>query len=294
MPAHDPTPVLYRGKGLPFSEADLQRLKENYIQRVYIESGEEEEFHGYVEENLASILSDKGLKTDSKAQMLYGSAQRLMKQVMEDPRAGEAIPRSKRMVENTMEFMAKDNKAFQNIVKVVSYDYYTYTHSVNVFVFSMALLQELGISKDQDIARDFGYGALLHDVGKSMIDPAILNCPGKLSKEQWEEMRLHPIHGHDILVEQGSLQDIALDASRHHHEKLHGKGYPDGLSGDQVSPWARICAIADIFDALTTNRSYKSATPSFDALKLMRDEMSEELDQEYFGVFVKLMGSQRR
>jgi len=125
-------------------------------------------------------------------------------------------------------------------------------------VFGVALAQRLGLGSPGE-QREFGYGAFLHDVGKSMIDSAILNCTGKLSDDQWKQMKLHPVYSHHILKEQGGLQQIALDVARHHHEKLHGRGYPDGLPGEQTSPWARVCAIADIFDALTTQRSYKDA-----------------------------------
>jgi HD-GYP domain-containing protein (c-di-GMP phosphodiesterase class II) len=95
------------------------------------------------------------------------------------------------------------------------------------------------------------------------------------------------------MAEHGGLADVALDVTRHHHEKLSGSGYPDGLAGGEILPPVRICTIADIFDALTTRRSYKDAMGSFPALKLMRDELLDEIDRDLFQIFVEMMANPR-
>lgn len=285
----DETPVLYRAKDLAFTEDALQRLAENKITHLYIRSSDERAYHRYMQQNLSSILSRPDIDKEVKSVLLYDSAQSLVKEIMQDPRSGEAIRRSKNLVETTVSYLYAERDAFEHLLKVTSFDYYTYTHSVNVFVFSVTLAQRVGLG-DPEHMRDFGDGVLLHDVGKSMLDPAIINCRGKLSKKQWESMKLHPVHGYEILRRQGALADAALDVVRHHHEKLQGGGYPDGLQGDQIGPWVRICTICDIFDALTSKRSYKPAMQSFPALALMKDEMLNDLDREYFRAFVDMMG----
>jgi len=189
-----------------------------------------------------------------------------------------------------VKFVFGQRDAFENLLKVTSYDYYTYTHCVNVFMFSIALAQSMGYSAHD--VQSLGNGALLHDVGKCMVDPDIVNCRGKLSQEQWLQMKLHPVHGHTLLKRQGMRNSVILDVTRHHHEKLSGAGYPDGLGPSDISDGARIVAIADIFDALTTRRSYKEAINSFPALKLMREEMVKDIDADIFRAFVALMGKQ--
>lgn len=281
--------VLYREKGLPFNEETLQRLKEHRIEQLYIRTADGPQYRRYVEQNLRVILDNPHLKTDEKSNILYSSAQGLVKDVLEDPRSGDLFARTGSMVDNTVNFVFSKKDAFENLLKVTSYDYYTYTHCVNVFMFSIALGQSLGYSADD--MHSLGNGALLHDVGKCMIDPEIVNCRGKLSPEQWQEMKLHPVHGHTLLGEQGMDNSIVLDVTRHHHEKLTGAGYPDGLPPSDISEWTRIVTIADIFDALTTRRSYKEALGSFPALKLMREEMAKDLDPDLFRAFVSLMGN---
>jgi putative nucleotidyltransferase with HDIG domain len=283
-------PILYRERNLSFSEEARERLLTAGIENLLIDKGQEKEYRRYIENNLSALLDDPKVEPEIKSEMLYYSARGLMEDVMDDPRAGEVVPRSRAFVANTCDFLLSERRAFHHLLRVTSYDYYTYTHSVNVFVFSVSLAQRAGIT-DAATLKEFGEGALLHDIGKSMIDPEIVNCRGRLDAAQWEEMKKHPVYGYDILREQGVTSSTVLSAVRHHHEKLRGGGYPDGLSGSEIPPLTRISTIADIFDALTTKRSYKSALDSFPALNLMRQEMAPDLDPDFFRIFIGMMGN---
>jgi HD-GYP domain-containing protein (c-di-GMP phosphodiesterase class II) len=269
-------PVLYRERNLPFTVEAQSRLLENGVEQLFVDKRQEKEYRRYVEQNLAAIVADPKVEAPVKSEMLYYSARGLMEDVMADPRAGEMIPRSRTFVANTCEFLLSERRAFHHLLRVTSYDYYTYTHSVNVFVFSVALAQRAGFTKPDELKR---------------FDPEIVNCRGRLDAAQWEEMRKHPVYGYDILREQGVTNPIVLDVVRHHHEKLRGGGYPDGLKGDEIPVFTRISTIADIFDALTTRRSYKPAMNSFPALTLMSKEMSLDLDPDLFRTFVSMMGN---
>lgn len=281
------SPVLYRARDLPFDEEDRRRLEAGAVRTLYVQSAQEREFRRYVENNLKVILADNRIPLPERTEVLYGSAMQVVKDILDDPRAGEVLPRSRRMVENAVEFMFHEPTALQNMLKVTSYDYYTFTHSVNVFVFSLSLARRMGYTEGEVL--QFGCGTLLHDIGKCMIDPEIVNFPGKLTPEMFAEVKLHPVHGYTLLKSQGMRDGIDLDIVRHHHEKLTGKGYPDGLQGSDISPVVRISTAADIFDALTTRRSYREALKSFDALALMKAEMSRDLDGEVFRCLVGMM-----
>ena len=288
LDAKSAVPVLYRGAHTHFTPDDAARLREARIETLLIRAGDSPAYHRYLENHLGAILTDSTLPMNQRATTLYQCSQNLVKEVLSDPRSGEMMQRTGGLVAHTVDFLFKESTSFENLIQVTSYDYYTYTHSVNVFVFATALAQRLGHSEEE--IKLFGQGALLHDVGKSKISPDIVNARGKLTNEQWQEMRLHTVYGYDILIEQGVTDPVILDVTRHHHEKLNGKGYPDGLAGDQISKWARMCTIADIFDALTTRRSYKEAMHSFPGLQFMREHMNDEIDQQYFRAFVGLMG----
>lgn len=285
------TPILYRARDLEFNEESRARLAEAKIDTVQIKLTDRDAYNRYLERNLGTILNDANLPMNQRATALYQCSQNLVREVLEDPRSGEMMERTGDLVAHTVDFLFRESTSFQHLMQVTSYDYYTYTHSVNVFVFSTSLAQRLGHSPEE--LHRFGQGALLHDVGKSRINPDIVNARGKLTDDQWQEMRMHTVYGYDILRERGVTDEIILDVTRHHHEKLNGKGYPDGLKGDEISKWARICTIADIFDALTTRRSYKEAMNSFPGLQFMREHMSDEIDPQFFRAFVGLMGSQK-
>ncbi len=282
-------PVLYRHKSLRFTEAARERLLRSHITTLYIDARDDAAYERYLESNIDRILTDETVDTDTKSEIMYKSAQRLVKDVLNDPRAGNAVQRSSEFVEHTTAFMFQEPSALEALMKVTSYDYYTYTHSVNVFVFGSSLAQRMGV--DEETIKRYAMGALLHDLGKSRIDSSILNHPGKLDDEQWRIMKMHPAYGHKILVEQGVDDQMVLDVVRHHHEKRNGVGYPDGLRGDGISFFTAVTTIADIFDALTTRRSYKDAMSSFDALRLMKEKMADELAPDLFKQFIVMIGS---
>ena len=172
-------------------------------------------------------------------------------------------------------------------MNVTSYDYYTYTHCVDVTIYSLSLGKTLRLSKAE--LEDLGTSAILHDIGKSKIDYDIVNKKGRLTDEEFTAMKQHPVFGYDIALENGITDERILSGIRHHHEKLDGYGYPDKLKKEDLTMFAQIIAVADIFDALTTKRSYKEAFTSFDALMLMKKEMSTQLNEQILSNFIKLL-----
>lgn len=281
-------PVLYRDKSLVFTDAAKERLKENMVAMILVPSSQSKAYYHYIEDNLKSILQDPQMPVEQKSELLYSSSMNMVKDVLEEPRAEDVLPRTKSMVQNSISFLFQQENALQNLLRVASFDYYTYTHSVNVLVFSVVLAKRLGFSEEE--IQSCGNGTLLHDVGKSMIDPEIVNFRGKLSKDQFAKIKKHAAFSYDVLLKQGVNNKVMLDVARHHHEKLTGKGYPDGLGPNEISEFARIATIADIFDALTTRRSYKEAMRTFESLKLMQTEMRNDLDPDIFQTFVEMMG----
>ena len=286
----DRPPILFRERSLPVTPAVLGALVDQRHHHIYIPAAQTFEYRRYVGKYIEDILSDKRLPIDAKCEVLYDSAQGLMADIFEQPRSKELVLCSQNVVAGTVRFMVQERTALSYLLQLVSYDYYTYTHSVNVCFFSLALAQRAGITEFETL-RKLGEGTLLHDIGKSLIDPSVTKCKKSLSEEQWEIMRKHPVYGYQLLSEHGILAAESLDIVRHHHEKVNGTGYPDGLRGKAIAPLVRISTIADVFDALTTRRTYRSALASFHALRLMKDEMNRQLDQDFFHTFIEMMGN---
>ncbi|RKY86985.1 hypothetical protein DRQ09_05200 [candidate division KSB1 bacterium] len=280
--------VLYRSGHLPFTAKEKERLLENKVDKIYINSLDQNKYFLYLEKNLSEIVKDQNIPTEKKAEVVYNTSKKLMIDVLEDPRSGKNIERSKDLINNTLEFILTDKTSFKHILEITSFDYYTYTHSVNVSMFAIALGERIG-KYDRKTLYELGLGALLHDVGKSKIDDAIINKKGPLTSEEFNEIKKHPIYGEEILKETDLIPRRSYLAVRQHHEKINGTGYPDGLKNGEIDEFGRITCIADVFDALTTKRSYKDALPSFPALKIMK-EMDNAFDEYLFNEFVLLLG----
>lgn len=168
-------------------------------------------------------------------------------------------------------------------------DSYTEGHVERVTTYALVLGTASGL--DEWELRNLRRGALLHDLGKIAIPDEVLNKPGRLGDEEWRYILEHPAVGAQILSGLRSL-DSVVDIVMHHHEKLDGSGYPDQLKGDEVSREARIMAIADIYDALTTKRSYKESLEVETALRILTEEANEgKLDSDLVNSFCQLVRS---
>ena len=288
--ANDKEPVLYRAENLPFTDQVRARLLEHEIEHIYIDRSDRDQYQKYIEDNLDKIVADDSIKPEKKAEIVYSSATYLMERLFENPWLGTNIRRGEKLVVNTVDFILHDDRAFRSLLAVTSYDYYTYTHSVNVCVFSVSLAQRIGLGDKSDLVV-FGTGALLHDIGKSIIDKSIIGKKGPLNEDEWKVIKKHPVYGVEILHKTGNVPEESYAVVSQHHERCNGTGYPERLRRNGIHPYAKVSAIADVFDALTTDRAYKGAVGSFAALNIMRNEMRAGLDQAMFREFVLLMGS---
>src|ERR1700691_2030513 len=158
----------------------------------------------------------------------------------------------------------------------------SFRHCLFVTGFAVAFAQHLGMREDDQ--RRLARAALLHDVGKAYVPVAILDKPGKLTEEEMNEIRNHPRLGHDVLAAQGGFPPEMLDVVLHHHEFLDGAGYPDGLSGNQISDIVRLTTIVDIYAALVEKRAYRIEHTHARAFSIM-EEMVGQLDQHLLQAF---------
>ncbi|MBJ6799560.1 HD-GYP domain-containing protein [Geomonas propionica] len=159
-------------------------------------------------------------------------------------------------------------------------------HCDRVAVYALLIAEAMGLSKDT--LRQIKYGSWLHDCGKIGVSELILNGSGRLNEDEFKTMKLHTDWGAD-LAEKARLSEVAKNIIRHHHEKYDGTGYPMGLKGEAIPLEARIVAVADIYDALTTDRSYRDRFLETEALDMVRAMSGEALDPEVVEVFLKVV-----
>ena len=160
--------------------------------------------------------------------------------------------------------MQRNAGALLGLVRLKSHDDYTFMHSVAVCTLMVVLSRRMGLTEAQ--VCEAGLAGLLHDVGKARIPLAVLNKPGALSADEYRLVQGHPRLGHDMLAEAGVPTAAVLDVCLHHHERPDGQGYPEGLCGADFSLQARMGAVCDVYDAITSNRPYKSGWGPADSI----------------------------
>lgn len=272
------------------SEFQKELIRQN-LPNLFIHREGKKQYLKYVESNLTNIVTNKSIPSIKKAKIVYDVASNLMQDVLGEPRVGQNIERAKEWVANAVNYILKDSNSITTLLGIVSYDYYTYTHSINVAIIGL-LFARYSLMEVRNF-NPLGIGLLLHDVGKTTIDPKILNKQGKLTQEEFEAIKKHPEEGFRILKEIGEIPEESLTVVLQHHENYEctvSKGYPKGIGGNEISYFGRIAHIIDVYDALTTRRVYSEARDPFPALKVMKEEMLYHFQKEIFIEFIKFLG----
>ena len=236
---------------------------------------------------LLAAIQDQLLDPQTKAKAVYKHSLDMMSRLLESPTV-ENIHTSKEAISSITNLILSDDATAYNMLRITSHDFYTYTHSVNVGVTAIMLAKELFQHSDNHDLEELGAGFFLHDLGKVNVDSRIINKPGRLTDEEMNQMRAHPYQGYKLLKSANALSEECKFIVMQHHELNDGTGYPKHLKGDDIHIYGRICHLADVFDALTAERSYKRAMTKYEALKLMRDQMHNHFNRELFESFVLL------
>jgi len=191
------------------------------------------------------------------------------------------------LVEEISNSVLRNPGALISLARLKTADDYTFMHSVAVCALMIALARKLGLDEQQ--TRDAGMAGLLHDLGKAMIPMEILNKPGKLTDEEFDLVKTHPEEGHKLLLGGIGISEMTRDVCLHHHEKIDGSGYPKRLNGETMSLFAKMGAVCDVYDAVTSNRPYKAGWDPAESIKRMA-EWKGHFDPVVFQAFVKSLG----
>lgn len=257
-------------------------------QTVLVEKQEYPTLHGFAEAQILAASRANNLPVEQRVESLRRAAILVVEDLFNHP-TPENINRSQKIVGSFVHLLMKDPQAYLMLARLSSHDPYTLQHSVGCAVNSIILARKVGIN-DPFSLNEVGMAGLLHDIGKVKISKDIINKPGPLDDEEWVQMRQHSTFGYEIIKDHPSLSERTKLAVLEHHEDREGKGYPEGKPWNRVDMYSKIVCIADIFNALTTNRSYALARKPFDALKLMKDKMTNKLDEDLFKHLVLIYG----
>lgn len=271
-------------RGTLLNDYLIQSLQKLGIGGVYISEGEEEPEPEKPEEpkpvsalarnNIAKLRTSDPTKVKLSESVKKRVSEGI--QYLYNNSSSEAFANTTNSITNDLMKAINDNDAIAvDINALKTSDEYTFKHSVDVATMSMIIAKKQGL-KPEDVY-NIGIAGLLHDMGKSKIPLEILNKPARLNDEEFAVMKQHSVLGYEILKEKNEFSKAISLAVLQHHEKMNGKGYPMGVTSDKISPYAKILSVADVYDALVTERPYKKSFSQRTAVEMIMS-MTEELD----------------
>lgn len=224
-----------------------------------------------------------------QAKRVINDSKKAVATMFDDARMGKAVSvgAAMQMVDDIAASVDRNLGALISLVRLKNKDEYTYMHSVAVCALMVALAKELGLSESE--IKQAGLAGLLHDIGKAGIPSDVLNKPGALTDEEFSLVKLHPERGHQLLMQANILDEVVVDVCLHHHEKVNGTGYPHQLQADEISLFAKMGAVCDVYDAITSNRPYKAGWEPGISMQRMA-QWEGHFDDTIFKAFVKSVG----
>jgi putative nucleotidyltransferase with HDIG domain len=288
---------------------DITTIQASSIKEVWIDSGKgvdvpagqtvvsEAQSDAQVEEELKALAQTQrvtaavtvAVEMERAAKICRQSKQAVVS-MFQEARMGKTVDAAgaQRLVEEISDSVSRNASALISLARLKTADDYTYMHSVAVCAMMIALARQLGLDEEQ--TKLAGMAGLMHDLGKALMPMEVLNKPGKLTDAEFTVIKSHPVEGHKLLQAAGNIHPLVLEVCLHHHEKADGSGYPDRLKADEISLFAKMGAVCDVYDAITSNRPYKTGWDPAESLRKMAEWAEGHFDQKVFQGFVKSLG----
>ncbi len=267
--------VLYRkaGEALQLQKIETLHSKDTGSS-FFVKITDRDIYRAWVKEEINSTE----IPNNEKAAILRESSIAIMEDLFENPDVNKALDESKPIISDFINFMDSAPESVGYLLSLSGHDFYTYNHSLDVSIYSLGLGKILGFGPKE--MEELGIGCLFHDIGKRNVALEILCKKGPLDDAEWEQMKRHPQYGLIILNQNPNISDGVKAACFEHHESWAGNGYPQQITGPEIHPYARIVAICDTYDAMTTQRSYNKPMTPHEALTMMRDKLSGRYDPD--------------
>ncbi len=305
----------WRGQFVVSDPADLQKILNSQVREVLIDTDKGLDVAAGVssavapppaaESDVSAAMADAVLydrhapvvqeKVSSsqefaRAAAICRQATNAVTSMFQEARMGRAVDTAvaRQVVTEIADSVTRNGSALISLARLKTADEYSYMHSVAVCALMVSLAKQMGMTPDE--VRAAGLAGLLHDIGKMAVPLEVLNKPGKLTDEEFDMVKRHPAEGHRILLDSGTSDADTLDVCLHHHEKTSGTGYPKGLSDSQISRVAKMGAVCDVYDAITSNRPYKKGWDPAQSLKQMASWVNGHFDPKVFQAFVSSLG----
>lgn len=274
---------IFKSANTPIIKSDMDKLAS--IEVLYINEHHRAHYLKYYN-SIVKHEKKKYISFEQKATTIYKKASAILATLFANPDAVETYQASKNIVNELVDTVSDDDFDIDAIINIAEHEYSIMTHSINVSIYALSLGAHLKLNKSR--LKALCEAALLHDIGKSKINLEIVNKEGELTDEEFEEIKKYPMLGYTIGIKLGIKNQEVLFGIRYHQEKMDGSGYSSGLRGENIPYIARIVAVCDIFDALTSKKSYREPMGAFEALLLMKTKMGKKLDGKVLNNMIEM------
>lgn len=278
--------VLYRDAEFPLTMDDLDRLRNRGVRQLYISGASRNSYQHYLRK-MATTAQPGDVPLSARAGALNEVVRDILESAFQRDQVNQTINAAGKLGKLAAEIISKDEFATGDLLQVMHHDYATFTHSTNVAFYCGMLAAELGYSRSE--IEQITIGGLIHDLGKLSIDDSILSKPARLNEAEFRIVRTHPSVGFRRLVHRDDLNEGQLMMVYQHHERIDGKGYPVGKMAAEIHPWARLCAVVDVFEALTSQRPYRTPMSRPRALALQKRDSGTAFDREILQCWTQLI-----
>jgi len=282
------TPTLYCRAGLSLDNHLLRGLGDAGVRDVYVRTDDSQDFGATLLESVDSLYEQGSVSSADRFAALQLAVGVEIERTVRRIDCGKFVALSDKVGRNIVSFIASNNVVPRDLFRIARHDFNTFTHVTNVAAYGVVLAERLGISDEAEL-RQIATAALLHDVGKRFIPARILNKPARLDPDERDIVELHPTRGYEDLCDRPELNTGQLMVVYQHHERVDGTGYPVGVPGPEIHPWAKMAAVVDVFDAMTGKRPYRRPIPAEDAIQYISRNAGTHFDPEAARCWVSAM-----
>ncbi len=279
---------LYRGRGFPVTGADLDSLRDRGVSTLFVSGDEHRQYQDYLRQNLNHVLDDASVPPARRVGCLNEVVRDVLGDIFRRGDLDKQMEQIKELGQQTVRAICHDDLVLTELRGVLYHDYHTFTHSANVAFYCVMLARSLGITSLDELS-SIATGGLLHDAGKLDIPADILTKPGRLSDDEYRTMRRHPTLGFRKLCHRPDLTLGQLMMVYQHHEHMDGHGYPVHAVAGELHEWGRICAVADVFEALTSNRPYRAGLSYRTACDIMQNQAGTTFDRDFLKCWMQIV-----
>ncbi|SME89006.1 HD-GYP domain-containing protein [Pseudobacteriovorax antillogorgiicola] len=264
------TIILYAASGYKWLKDELESLLKNGYGEFLIRKKDSRKAGMYCQLNKIPKI-DNELPPYERIKSIEQVGSQFVQCLYDGEITEACIGKAETIARSIANCVGEDKSCIKAISGLADHDYYTYFHSIRVSTYAVAIATEMGLTDEAKI-QEIAIGGIFHDIGKKDVGLDIVNKSGALTDEEWTKMRSHPQYGHES-IRDSALEFVPQEIILHHHEKLDGSGYPHGMDKKNLLPEVQIATLADVFDALTSTRSYQNKRSRFEALDFMKHKM---------------------